>query len=163
MIRHTEVRLRDLKAAMDDAYKHRDVSPLHRESSKRACAAFHEYEAPIDNLLKACETQGIADCPDLRDFAFAFVEVAPYFCRSGYLMEYLLQHIKRLELSEPEKTILRTAILNRIERGARREFRHLCRTIPKIKNDSFENTLQKLADAKTKSIRDRAEIALSYL
>lgn len=163
MIRHTEARLNALKAAITETYRTRDTSPTHREKWKRACDNYHSFETPIDDLLEACETQGIAHFADLRAFAFAYVEVDPYFFRSGYIMEYLLRQIKRLEFTEPEKTILRTTILKRIDQGARREFRYLCRTLPKIKTKKFEATLHDRTAAKSKAIRDRAEIAISYL
>ena len=163
MIRQTEVRIRELKAVVAETHKTRDVSASRREEWLRACAALNTYQSPIDGLLEACEAQGISDFADLRSFAFAYVEVDPYFHRSGYVMEGLLRQIKRLDFSESEKAILRNAVLKRITRGARREFKHLCRTLPKINTERFEATLQDLAKADQKAIRDRAKIALAYL
>ena len=137
MIRRTEAQIKNLHAAIHVTVKHRDASPSQHELWLRACDKFHAYRPPIAGLLEACEMQGIADFADLRAFAFAYVAVDPYYYRSGYTMERLLRQIKRLDVSEPEKASLRSTILTRIDRGARREFRHLCRTIPQIKTASF--------------------------
>ncbi len=163
MIRQTETEVRALISEIDATYELRDLTKRRYAAWEIACAALHAYRSPIDDLLDACEIKDFSKHPELRDFAFTYVETSPYFFRSGYTMERVLRTIKRLDFSESEQAILRATILKRITHGARREFKHLCRLIPKIKTKSFESTLQDLAKSDQKSIRFRATLALSYL
>lgn len=162
LIQRHEAELQKLHSAVHDGFDRRETSKLARRDWELAAKRFREYGSEVDVLLKRCLVEGIAGDSELRRFAFCFVECDPYYFRSGYAMEGLLQKIKKLSLSEVEKGLLRKLILKRIDSKALRNFRHICRLIPIIDIVGFSNEVTSRARSQDPSIKRRAEFALSY-
>jgi len=163
MIADSEREMNRLHAALWASVEHRDKSPNHYEKWTQAAALFRNFHAPIDELVQRCLRCGLEHDPDLRCFAFCYIEHDPYFFRSGYILESLLQKVKKITLSDAEKDIIRRTILRRVETRALRNFRHLCRFIPRIQDAQFCYELRSRAKSTDPNLRRRAEFALSYL
>lgn len=163
MIADCEREVNRLHATLWETVEHRDKSPNQREQWHRAADAFRNHQSPIDDLIDQCLEFGLEHDNDLRHFAFAYIDNDPYFFRSGYILESLLQRVKKLSLTELEKESIRQTILKRVETRALRNFRHLCRLIPRIEDDQFRYELRSRAKSKDPQMRRRAEFALSYL
>jgi len=100
--------------------------------------------------------------PLLRQFVFDFMSIDPMYFRSGYQKEKILRALKKIEFAEEERVILRQTILRRIRTNAHREFRHLCRLIPKVQTEDFISELSAAARSNDEYMRRRALVALEY-
>ncbi len=79
--------------------------------------------------------------------AVTFLEVDPLFHRSGYIKADLLRHLKRVQLSEDQKSRLRKVVIARVQGPDSREFRHYARIAPVITDVSLRNALQVSRDS----------------
>lgn len=130
---------------------------------ERATERFRTYKSDLDPLIEqSWPSSGELVDPHLRGFMFDYVEVDPQFFRSGYIMEKVLQRIKKLSLTREEKSKLQVLLLNRIQHRAMRNFRHICRMVPLVESPGFKETVAGLAASVDPSIRHRAMFALSY-
>ena len=161
MIAHCEQEMNARHRMLRETQEHRKI-PHQHEQWVRATKAFHAYHAPLHDLVEQCLNATDLHDPDLRAFAFDYVDYDPYFFRSGYILESLLQRIKKCALTDAEKTSLQRLLLNRIETCALRNFRHICRLIPMIERDGFHAEVCNRAKSTDPQIRRRAEFALAY-
>lgn len=145
-----------------ETFRRREKSELAWRDWELAAKRFREYRSEVDELLERCLVEGIANDSELRIFTFCFVECDPYYHRSGYAMEGLLRKIKKLILTEAEKSLLRGLILKRIDTKALRNFRQICRLIPTIETLGFSNEVVARTRSSDPSVRRRAEFALSF-
>jgi hypothetical protein len=161
---HTD-RVNALHRAVRDAYarQRQTGSPAAVQDWKRAAEAFRTYDSAIWDQLERIDREGLNQDAELREFAFAFLDVDPIHFRSGYAKERLLQRLKRLDLARSEVEVLRSVILRRIEGPALREFRRYCRLLPQIADDAFGVTLATLSRSPDPRVRTRAAFALCYL
>ena len=150
------------RALVRETFELRDRSELAWRDWQLAAKRFREYHSEVDDLVDRCLEKGIDSDQELRTFAFCFVELDPYYHRSGYTLERLLRQIKRLRLSEAEKLLIQELILKRIDTKARRNFRDICRLIPKIETDRFRNKVSLRAQSDQPSVKHRADLAVSY-
>jgi hypothetical protein len=96
--------LRTMQARIRETFAERGRSPAHRQDWKDACAAFHSgydtlafpggYTGALERLL--------AGDPQTMEAAITFLELRPYFFRSGYLHKKLLRYSKRAPLSKAQ-------------------------------------------------------------
>ena len=142
---------------------------LRRESAhkfkdwERAAERFRTHRSDLDHLIEKCwPSSGDAVEPHLREFMFDYIEVDPQFYRSGYIMEKVLQRIKRLHLTTEDKAKVQALLLNRIRNKALRNFRQICRLIPIIDGGELKEIVVELAISADPSVRYRAGFALSY-
>lgn len=163
LIRGDVACFRDLHETVKATFLERDKSPEHREAWNRACRAFHQEELEMYAVLDRIGRDGIGTDPDLRRFVFAYIDTDPQFFRSGYILERLLRRIKRLTLTEAEKAALRALILRRIHHRAWRNFRDICRLIPRIQTQEFRASVWAALRDEDPGVRHRATLALSYL
>lgn len=161
-IRQHEAKMNELIGAIKEAGKRRHESPYALQEWEKETARLHGYDRGFYNHLKRCWTEGLKQDKDLRAFAFRYLAVDPYFFRSGYFMEVLVRQIKKLDLLDAEKVIIQDLILRRIDTKALRNFRDICRMIPRIETEDFSNEISKRLRSEDSSIRHRAELAASY-
>ena len=86
------------------------------------------------------------------EIAIQFLEVDPYFFRSGYIKTDLLRRLKRAPLTKSQQQRLRNVILARISGPDRRELRDYCRLAAALATPAFRIELEamaKAADART--------------
>lgn len=104
ILRH-ETEYHALHTALHDRFDRRDKPEKARVDWLRAAEKFRNYHSELDDLMDRCLTEGLANDPMLREFAFCFIQHDPYYFGSGYSMERLLQRVKKLALSDLEKRI----------------------------------------------------------
>jgi hypothetical protein len=95
--------IRRLHARIHETVKERDQSPEKRSAWELACKEFHNR---YDQLSFPGGSVGayeriLAGDPSTIESALCFIEVRPYFFRSGYLFKDLLRKLKRAPLDEP--------------------------------------------------------------
>ncbi|MEM1316773.1 MAG: hypothetical protein AAGF29_00720, partial [Pseudomonadota bacterium] len=117
----------------------------------------------VNEMMRRCLAADLIEDQQSRDFMFTYIRVDPFFHRSGYVLQKMLRRAKSLELSEPEKAIVRAAIFSRIKTRGGREFCELCRLIPKVADDKFLSKLMCNVELQHPGVRHRATFAQSYL
>jgi hypothetical protein len=108
--------LRAMHARIHQTFATRGASPAHRQAWQDACATFQlsydalafpgGYEGAFDRL--------IAGDPHTMEAAITFLELRPYFFRSGYMHQKILRYAKRAPLSKPQAQRFRH-VLARLE------------------------------------------------
>lgn len=162
-IRQHEAKMNELIAAIKETVKRRHEFPHAFQEWDSAADRLHEYGRDFYSLLKRCWTEGLEQDEELRAFTFSYLATDPYYFRSGYFLEVLVRQIKKLDLSDAEKVIIQDLILRRIDTKALRNFRDICRLIPRVETEDFSNEIDKRLKSEESSIRHRAELAASYL
>lgn len=162
-IRTLEKESRALQDALHLALRSRQDSPHKYKDWERATERFRTYRSDLDTLIDRCwpSTGDIVD-PHLREFMFDYILIDPQFFRSGYIMEKVLQRVKRLSLTAEEKGKVRDLLLNRIHTKALRNFRNICRLIPVIEESGLREAIGESARSADPSVRHRVEFALTY-
>lgn len=162
---HNAQLLRALKHDIDVAFTHRHLDEEHRSLWATACQRFHasfeELAFPgglnkqLQHLRKGEE--------EAVEMAVRFLEVNPWFFRSGYIKEELLRLIKQASLSDDQQERLRSVILARIEGGGGREFRRYSRLARKLSVPKFREAVLKLLQSDDPQVARRARWVLSSL
>jgi len=70
---------------------------------------------------------------------------------------------KKCEFTSIEAQMLRTLIIKRIQSGGQGHLKQICRLIPRLKNQDFNQEVKILASAKDQNVSLRGKIALRYL
>jgi len=162
MILKCEVEVNKLHKNLRETFKHREKSPRQREQWKRAAKDFRGYPSPVYDLVEQCLKFGLLHDQKLREFTFDYIDIDPYFFRSGYMLDSLLQRVKKLHLTGLEITLIQRLILRRIETGALRNFRRICRLIHMLDIDGFYSEVSNRAKSTDSEVRRRAKFALAY-
>jgi hypothetical protein len=92
--------VRRLHARINETYQNRGKTPGATEQWKRACEEFHaRYDALAfpGGYDTAVERIAQGD-PEAIEAALCFVELRPYFFRSGYMFKTLMRKLKRAPL-----------------------------------------------------------------
>ncbi|MHA6268317.1 hypothetical protein ACXYMP_15755 [Aliiroseovarius sp. CAU 1755] len=163
LIRQHENKKNELHSKVWETFRRREKSTHAHSDWERAAKQFREFSSEVDDLVERSLSEDIAQDKGLRDFAFSYIATDPYFFRSGYILERLVRRIKKLDLSDEEKQLIQELILRRIDTKALRNFRDICRLIPKVETRGFSNEIGERLRSKEPSIRHRAEFAASYL
>jgi len=104
--------IRRLHGRIHETVRHRDKSADQKERWQRACAEFHArydklafpggYNTAVDRILSG-DSEAI-------EAALCFVELRPYFFRSGYMFKALLPKLKRAPLAAAETSRLQAVL-----------------------------------------------------
>jgi hypothetical protein len=162
LIEHHAKKIRDLHEAAHTAYEGRREG---HSQGQEACRRFHD---EYDQLaFPGGITEGMrrlaAHDPGAIESAVVFLEVDPFFFRSGYIKEDLLERIRWVPLDPDQKRRLQQVILARVrDPRARREFRRYCRLAPFITDPEFEKEIAKVAGP-TGTKPKRAQWVLEHL
>jgi hypothetical protein len=100
-IRKNAVEIVRLNARIRDTVRHRDESAKKRLEWKQACAEFHTRYSNLafpGGYVGARERIKAGD-PNTVEAAICFLEVRPYFFRSGYMFKDILRKCRRAPLS----------------------------------------------------------------
>jgi len=116
-----------LNSRIDETFKERDKSDEKRKEWSDACRAFHlRYrELAFPGGERDAGERILAGDEDAMEAALCFVELRPYFFRSGYMYQDFMRKLNRAPLTEPQAT--RFAIIKaayhawKLERNARRK------------------------------------------
>ena len=104
LIRSNAEELRTLNARIHETARLRNRSPEDLQNWQAACQAFHSsYDAlafpgGYDDALERIATSE----PDAVDAALCFLEVRPFFFRSGYMYKDILRKVKRAALNNEQ-------------------------------------------------------------
>ena len=139
-------RLGELHAAVHQTFRHRSRDAQSRQEWKQACEAFHSYVSPIERYLeRACAVERYTD-KNLLEFAVCFMEVDPWFFRSGYFKESLLTRLKRSDLGEDTRRRLRMVLLSSVDGRGMREFKYYCRLAAVIADQDLVAALEAVVE-----------------
>jgi hypothetical protein len=95
------VEISRLRSRIDETFKNRDKSAEKREEWKHACEAFHlRYEElAFPGGERNAAARILAGDAEAIEAALCFVELRPYFFRSGYMYQDFLRKLNRAPLS----------------------------------------------------------------
>ncbi|GFZ85905.1 hypothetical protein [Dyella caseinilytica] len=101
-----------LHRRIHETFAVRDESPRKKEEWKQACQIFHSrydelafpggYEGALDRL--------VGGDPETMEAAICFLEIRPYFFRSGYMFDAILRKAKHAPLSPEQKARLQVIV-----------------------------------------------------
>ena len=99
-----------LHARIHSTLSDRNKNPDKRREWEKACAEFH---ARYDRLAFSGGYGGALErissgVPEAMEAAICFLEVRPYFFRSGYMFKDILRRCRRAPLSSDQRTRLKT-------------------------------------------------------
>ena len=161
MIRADAAAFNRLHEDLHTAYAARDLSKSGYDKWLSSAKAFHAHMSSINPYLNACLEEGLAD-PALRRFAFLYLDEDTRYFRSGYIVERLMRKVKKIDLTEDEKATIRQMVLRRVEHGRQRDFRQVCRLIPRVQTDDFRREVEAHLNSHNEAIRRWAGFALTY-
>lgn len=104
--------VRRLHARIHETYRQHEKSSEQKERWQRACEEFH---ARYDKLAfpggyTTANSRILAGDSEAIEAALCFIELRPYFFRSGYMFKALLPKLKRAPLSESEAKRLQAVL-----------------------------------------------------
>src|SRR5690349_20995794 len=111
--------LKALRGEVERTWLHRYEAPEQNQAWSDACRRFREAydQFAFPGGLEACLdglSQGDAEAVEL---AIQFLEEDPWYYRSGYIKERLIQRIKRASLSPDQRSRLRDVIIEVVDCG----------------------------------------------
>jgi len=98
-----------------------------------------------------------------RDDALVFLEVDPWFFRSGYLKEKIVRALKQADLTMSEIERVNGILVTVVDSRKRREFREFCRLAVKVATPTLVAQLSQRETAPDAGVRSRAATMLSYI
>lgn len=163
LIRDEAAKLQKLHAAIHETFVHRDRDARSRQVWSDACKAFHTYVSAIDGYLdRACNERRYVD-REVVEFSICFLEINPWFFRSGYFKQELLTRLKRSELDKSAKERLRAVMIDAVSRRGTREFKYYCRLAVRLTTSGLVKQLQLASVGIDRSRASRARMMLNYI
>jgi hypothetical protein len=111
-IRENAAEIVRLHSRIGETYARRSQSPERMQEWEKACAEFH---ARYDSLAFPTGYQGGGALrrieygdPEAMEAAICFLEIRPYFFRSGYMFKDILRKCRRAPLSTAQAVRLKT-------------------------------------------------------
>jgi hypothetical protein len=94
-----------LRQRIRETLASRDKSPKAREEWRRACATFHAHydELAFPGGYTGALDRLVAGDPQTMEAAICFLELRPYFYRSGYMFDALIRKAKHAPLSAEQR------------------------------------------------------------
>jgi hypothetical protein len=101
-----------LHRRIHEALAVRDESPRKREEWKRACEIFHRRydELAFPGGYKGALDRLVAGDLETMEAAICFLEIRPYFFRSGYMFDAILRKAKHAPLNTEQKARLQVIV-----------------------------------------------------
>lgn len=151
--------IKNLHCDVRETFKFRSKD---RESWSNSCSRLHSYKSKMDVYLKNINEESLLSNSTV-EFSIAYLEVNPYYFRSGYIKEVILHKIKRVKLSNQQKSRLLYVLRDAAKNRGVREYKYYCRLAKVIKNLDLIVYLEKLSSKGNLEESNRAEVMLSYL
>lgn len=132
----------------------RDQNMAARFEWERARAAFdsfhleHRYgwdNKVLSNRWDEYIARSIRVEPSSLEFAIAFLELDPWFFRSGYIKARFLENVKKASLSETQRSRLNDVLHDAVRNRSGREFRRYCRLAGRIADKALIDDLRQLS------------------
>jgi hypothetical protein len=101
-----------LHARIHDTFKTRGNSPRDRDIWAAACKEFHSRynELAFPGGYESAEARIVAGDPQTIEVAMCFLELRPYFFRSGYMYQSLLRKMKRAAVTKDQAERLQVVL-----------------------------------------------------
>lgn len=112
LIEKNSVEAARLHRRVHEAFAVRDESPGKREEWSRACEIFHRRydELAFPGGYGGALNRLMAGDPGTMEAAICFLEIRPYFFRSGYMFDAILRKAKHAPLSPGQKARLQVIV-----------------------------------------------------
>ncbi|GAA5481801.1 hypothetical protein [Haloferula sargassicola] len=142
----------------------RNHGPKAWKAWEDAASAWHAQRYATDRLwedefladLRGSDRQAI-------DEAILFLEVDPWYFRSGYLKERLIRGLKAAQLTERDRKRLRNVIWNVAGGKNRREYRDYCSLAAVVGNCDLVRLLEDVSPERDLDAKGKFGYLLSYL
>ena len=129
-----------------------------------ACMTFHRATLPTDYLwLDETRTRIKNGDREAIEDALLFLEVDPWYFRSGYLKERLIRSLKQAPLTEQDKERIRQIVISVARGKNRREFRNFCSLASKVSNQEFEQFIEQEAKEHDRESCGKFSYLLRYI
>jgi len=158
--------LRDLHAAIKNAFRRRNEGDSEWKAWEEACRRFHtSYDAlafpgGLGNAMSLLQKND----PSTVEMVIRFLEADPRYFRSGYHKEYMIKELHKASLTEDQRKRLQQVILARIEdRKTPREFRRYCRLARFVADADFERVVASLAESSGSARSRHAQWVLAHI
>lgn len=142
----------------------RNQSPKDRKEWSDAADAWHSHIHPIDKLW---QTHFMADLRDSVPYAveeaILYLEVDPWYHRSGYLKERLIRGLKAATLKNSERTRLLNVCWNAAAGKNRREFRNYCSLASVVGGSDLIELLESVSEDRDREAKGKFSFMLNYL
>jgi hypothetical protein len=138
---------KQLNDAIHRTFPFRDCGKKKRfQEWSDACEAWHSYQSPLEKFWSD-EFKSLVQSGDRSAIneLITYLEVDPYYFRSGYLKGRLARIIKGSPRAIEDDRRLRGVIWNRAGGHGRQEFREYCRLATRISTPSFRDAVAKKA------------------
>ncbi|CAG0928534.1 hypothetical protein TFLX_00912 [Thermoflexales bacterium] len=147
---------------LENAVKHLNSSKT-RAAGKAAAAQFHASYSQL--FYPGCEERlkALRVCDEVAiTTALNFLEVDPYYFRSGYTKEYIWKYIARCSLAVQDINRLCAIALRYLEQPVRRDFWYMCRAMTHLASDDFWQQVQARLSSGDPAMRTRASHLYAY-
>jgi len=164
-IKQVEKDINHLTEEVSRLFLLRDKSSLAWEDWSKACEAWHNYQSPTSFLWTKEFKASIKENDEMAvSEAILYLEVDPYYFRSGYLKERLLSLLKASKLSQRSKARILHCFGNNLRSALwRRDTRYYFSLIAKNFTKEFlENYINELNLPNTRKLRYLREYLKHY-
>lgn len=149
-------RLGELHAQVHRTFRRRDLDAESRLEWERAADAFRSYVSRMDRYIERASQKDRYSDKNLLEFVVCFLEVDPWFYRSGYLKEAFLTRLKRSDLDETTQARLRRVLLDSLHRRGSREFKYYCRLAAVLAEQDLVSALEEASGSSDVTVARRA-------
>lgn len=147
-----------------ETFAYRDQSREGFEAWKGATSAWHAQSYPTDFLwsdefmlnLRRSEREAIEE-------SILYLEVDPWYFRSGYLKERLIRGLRSAELTERDALRLRNVIWNVAAGQNRREYRDFCSLAVRVATEEFREKLGRVSPEEDARAKGKFSFLREYL
>lgn len=160
LFQQEEKEIARLHARVHETFNQKNRAP---EKWKLACKEFHSYMSAIDEYIDYAYREIQYTDPALLEFAISFLEVDPFFFRSGYIKAELLRKLKRSDLNAKHIMRLNVVLEDAIDRRGSREFKAYCRLAAIIATPKLIYILENAAEHGEASRKSRAKLMLNHV
>lgn len=156
LIAEEGARLGELHAQVHRTFLRRDLDTKSRLEWERAADAFRSYVSRMNSYIERASKKDRYSDKNILEFVVCFLEVDPWFYRSGYLKEAFLARLKRSDLDEPTRERLRRVLLDAVDRRGSREFKFYCRLAAVIADEDLVSALEPAIGSSDGAVAHRA-------
>ncbi len=150
--------LRNLNRRIHETFARRSLSNKERGEWSNACAQFHSnYDFLFYPGGERRWAAFLARDSSEVETAVTFLEVDPYFFRSGYMKQVMWNRLKSIELARSQSARLEEVAIQYVHRRIRREFWHMARFVRLRASEEFWRRIEELRSAKESSMQIKAE------
>ncbi|MBA3954976.1 hypothetical protein H0X48_06680 [Candidatus Dependentiae bacterium] len=132
-----------LVTKVNQSYKDKVKHPLTWQQATEQLQSLYDQLAFPGGLEHGLQLLKAQD-PNTTQIAIDYLEVNPYFFRSGYIKEKIIRLLKKINVSEQQKKQLQEIIINVVKNKPRRELREYARLALKIGDDTFYAQLHEI-------------------